>query len=676
MAPKKIISPDRYRHIIGLLNRYLYEYHTLDQSSVSDAVYDSLMAEIKAFEAANPGQIEANSPSQRVGGELLDGFIKASHQTPMLGINDVFDLAGIKAWIERLEKIIAETGSSHKPDYWIDLKMDGLALSVIYESGRLVRAITRGDGLVGEDVTTNAKTIKNLPHRLTAAPGRLEIRGEVVIYKSDFADLNKVQTAAGLEPYANPRNLAAGTIRQLDSRLVSQRPLVFRAYDIIGGGHKTHAIAAEALGKYNISHNQDATVVSNLAEIESQINTWNDSFRDRLPFWTDGVVIKVNDRRLGDSLGMTARAPRGSLAYKYPAAEATTVVRAINLTIGRTGVVTPVAVCDPVELAGTVVQHASLHNADEIDRLGLRLADTVVLYKAGDIIPKIKNVVSELRPKTAKRFRFSKELARQHPKREFERRPGQVAYRLKMVAADPVVLIKRLTHYSARANLAIDGLGEATATALVEAGLVNSIADIYRLEADMIAPLAGFGDKSATALVAAISASKKPSLALFLAGLGIDQVGSEVSRWLTDVYRSVADLRRATVADLAQIDGVGPIRAEIIISWLADPANQALIDDLETVGVRPVATSTTDGSKATSLSGCRVVVSGRLDGQTRQSVRQLILAAGATAPTTVSRQTDYLVVGDQASPQKLKQARQYGVNIISPDQLWEILQGS
>ena len=380
----------RVRELRDLLNKYSYEYYVNDKPSVSDAIYDSLMDELKKIESSNPELITIDSPTQRVGNKLLDGFQKVRHQRRMVSLNDVFDKSEIEAWIRRTDKLMP--GQRH--EFFTDIKMDGLACALIYANGVLAQAVTRGDSFVGEDVTNNVRTIKNVPLRLHEAPGfeqflrgRTEIRGEIVMLKRDFEELNKKQKALGQPEFANPRNLAAGTIRQLDPALVAARPLHFRGYDVLRDDDAevpTNSFAYEALTALGITCNQQASIFTTLADVMNFVNEWGDK-RHNLPFNTDGLVIKINDRALYESLGLVGKNPRGAVAYKYAAEQATTIVRDIVISIGRTGAATPVAVFDPVVVAGTTVQHASLHNADEIARLDVRRGDTVVIFKAGDI---------------------------------------------------------------------------------------------------------------------------------------------------------------------------------------------------------------------------------------------------------------------------------------------------
>ncbi len=429
-----------------LMAKYSYEYYVLDKPSTSDAVYDGLMRELKNLEEQYPQLVTPDSPTQRVGGQPLDKFTKVRHSSRMLSLNDVFSREDVEAWVKRTEKLMP--GRAH--EYFCDIKMDGLACALVYEDGELQRAVTRGDGTIGEDVTANVRTIKSVPLKLRRDKqyeeflnGRTEVRGEIIMYKKDFEWLNRQREAAGQPVYANPRNLSAGSIRQLDPKLTAARPLRFKAYDLIRENPAevpTHISAYETLRALGIAANVQASVFKTVDEVMKFVDKWEEK-RHELPFNTDGLVIKINDRELYASLGVVGKNPRAAVAYKYPAEEATTVVKDIVISIGRTGAATPVAVFDPVVVAGTTVQHASLHNADEIARKDIRVGDTVVIFKAGDIIPQVEHVLKELRPKSAKQFDMEKELRCQYPELEFERPSGEAVYRVK--GATGPLLLKR-----------------------------------------------------------------------------------------------------------------------------------------------------------------------------------------------------------------------------------------
>ena len=664
----------RVRELRDLLNKYSYEYYVNDKPSVSDAIYDSLMDELKKIESSNPELITIDSPTQRVGNKLLDGFQKVRHQRRMVSLNDVFDKSEIEAWIKRTDKLMP--GQRH--EFFTDIKMDGLACALIYVNGVLAQAVTRGDSFVGEDVTNNVRTIKNVPLRLHEAPGfeqflrgRTEIRGEIVMLKRDFEELNEKQKALGQPEFANPRNLAAGTIRQLDPALVAARPLHFRGYDVLRDADSeipTNSFAYDALMALGITCNRQASVFTNLADIMNFVNDWGEKRHD-LPFNTDGLVIKINDRALYDSLGMVGKNPRGTVAYKYAAEEATTIVRDIVISIGRTGAATPVAVFDPVVVAGTTVQHASLHNADEIARLDVRRGDTVVIFKAGDIIPQVQSVLKELRPDNSQLIDYPAELKRQYPELEFVRPEGEAVYRVKGLTG-PLILKRALAHFASKGALDIDTLGEKNVEALVDAGLVRDLADIYLLEKKQLLALERFAEISAQKLITAIADKKHPNLERFLYGLGIRHIGAQTAIDLANRFESIERLALATIDELREVDGVGEIVAESVVAWFADEDNMKLLQKFADLGVAPQF-----NRKSGRLVGQSFVITGTLQSMGRDAATDKIRELGGTFQTAVAKDTTYLVAGGKVGASKLKKAEQYGTKIINEQEFLAIIAG-
>lgn len=654
---------ERAAELKKLLNQYSYEYHVLDEPSVPDAVYDGLMQELKSLEAAHPELITPDSPTQRIGNVPLGQFTKVAHTRPMISLNDVFDRKEVEAWVQRMDKLLP--GAKH--EFFCDIKMDGLACALIYEDGVLVQAVTRGDGRVGEDVTANVRTIPNVPLRLrdTAAyasflRGRTEIRGEVIMLKKDFEALNQQRQATGLPLFKNPRNLAAGTIRQLDPKLVAERPLRFRAYDLIREDPAevpTNMFAYEALRELGLTRNAQAAVFTSVDDVMRFIDEW-DAKRHDLPFNTDGLVVKVNDRAQYDALGTVGKNPRGAIAYKYAAEQATTIVRDIVISIGRTGAATPVAVFDPVNVAGTTVQHASLHNADEIARKDVRVGDTVIIYKAGDIIPQVESVVTELRPKIAQPFDYKQALHQQYPELQFERPEGEAVYRLKG-ASGTVLLKEALIHFASKGALDIDTLGEKNAAALVEAGLVHDLADIYTITKDQLLELDRFADISAQKLIDAIAASKTPPLERFVYGLGVRHVGVQTAIDLTNHFGSLDVLQHATIEQLEAVEGVGTVVAESIAAWFADEDNEALLRKFDELGVQPQFEK-----KTGKLTKQNFVITGTLASMSRDEAAARIRDLGGTFQSSVAKDTTYLVAGGKVGASKLKKAEAYGTKII------------
>jgi len=662
----------RARELRELLAKYSYEYHVLDKPSVDDAIYDSLFGELKKIEAEHPDLITPDSPTQRVGNELLGGFQKQEHSHRMLSLNDVFDRSEVESWVQRMDKILP--GQTH--EFFADVKMDGLACALIYQDGLFVQAITRGDSYIGEDVTANVKTIANVPLRLREVKsfesflkGRTEIRGEIVMLKDDFAELNKKREAAGEPVFANPRNLAAGTIRQLDPKLVAARPLHFRAYDMLREDTSeipTHMFAYETITALGLNRNMEAAVFTNVDSVMKYVRKWDEKRHD-LPFVTDGLVIKVNDRKLYTDLGVVGKQPRGAVAYKYAAEQATTIVKDIVVSIGRTGAATPVAVFNPVVVAGTTVQHASLHNADEIARLDVRIGDTVVIFKAGDIIPQVKNVVLELRPKGAQKINYEKMLHQQYPELEFVRPEGEAVYRVKG-ATGPLLLKRALAHFASKGALDIDTLGEKNVTALVDAGLVKDLADIYTLSKEQVVELERFAEISAAKLVDAIQAKKQPPLEKFIYGLGIRHVGAQTAVDLADRFHSLEALRVATIDDLLAVEGIGEVVAESAIAWFADPDSEALLDKFTQLNVRPKYEK-----KSGKLAGMNFVITGSLEAMSRDEAADHIRAQGGTFQTSVAKDTTYLVAGGKVGASKLKKAQAYGTQIIDSEAFLKLI---
>ena len=662
----------RARELRELLARYSYEYHVLDMPSVDDAIYDSLFGELKRIEAEHPELITPDSPTQRVGNELLGGFKKVQHGSRMLSLNDVFDRHEVEAWVERMDKLLP--GRQH--EFFADIKMDGLACALIYQDGVLAQAVTRGDSFVGEDVTANVRTIKNVPLRLRDEKGyekflvgRTEIRGEIVMLKDDFNALNAKRRAAGEPEFANPRNLAAGTIRQLDPKLVAARPLHFRAYDLLRDNPTdiaTNMEAYETITALGLNRNMQASVFTSLSDVMKFVDTW-DKKRNDLPFNTDGLVVKVNDRARFAELGVVGKQPRGAVAYKYAAEQATTIVKDIVISIGRTGAATPVAVFDPVTVAGTTVQHASLHNADEIARLDIRIGDTVIIFKAVDIIPQVQSVVTELRPKDAKVFNYQEALRQQYPELEFERTGTDVVYRVKGASGD-LMLKRSVEYYASKAALDIDTLGEKNVVALVDAGLVKDLADIYTLTKEQLLSLDRFAEISAQKLISAIADKKQPPLEKFILGLGIRHVGAQTAIDLANKFESIGALSHATIDRLEAVDGIGKVVAESIAAWFADEDNLALLAKFKQLGVEPYYEK-----KTGKLVGTNFVVTGTLETMSRDEAADRIRAHGGVFQTSVAKDTTYLVAGGKVGASKLKKAESYGTKIISEAELGTLL---
>ncbi len=661
----------RIEQLRELINDYRYHYHVLNESTMSEAAADSLKHELTQLEEQNPDLITNDSPTQRVAGIALDKFEKVIHQIPMISLNDVFSRDEVEAWVKRIDKLLP---AAH--EFMCDIKMDGLACALIYEDGVLTQAITRGDSRIGENVTMNVRTIQNVPLSLRSnkkysslLEGRTEIRGEIVMFKNDFEQLNKSREKLGQPLFKNPRNLAAGTIRQLNPRLVAERPLNFVGYDILRSDSKdipTNSVGYDMLKELGITTSAKSKVLSSIDEVMQYVDEL-DSKRQDLQFNTDGLVIKVNDRRRFAELGVVGKSPRGAVAYKYAAEEATTVVKDIVISIGRTGAATPVAVFDPVNVAGTTVQHASLHNADEIARLDIRRDDTVIIFKAGDIIPQVERVLVELRPTKSISIDYEQELARQYPELEFIRPEGEAVYRVKG-ATGPLLLKRALQHFASKGALDIDTLGEKNVEALVDGKLVQDLADIYSITKQDVLALDRFADISTDKLIAAIAAKKNPPLERFVYGLGIRHVGTQTAIDLSTNFENLDSLAHATIDDLRAVDGIGEVVAESVVAWFADEDNVALLEKFSQVGVLPHYEK-----KSGKLAGVNVVVTGTLQTMGRDEIADKVRSLGGTFQTSVGKDTTYLVAGGKVGGSKLQKATKYGTEIINEQEFMELL---
>lgn len=666
-------ASERIAKLRQLITDYRYHYHVLDESIMSEAAADSLKHELSELEEQFPDLVTPDSPTQRVAGQPLPGFKQVRHSTRMLSLNDVFNRDEVVAWIERMQKLAPDS----KSEFFVDLKLDGFACALVYQDGKFVQAVTRGDSFVGEDVTANVRTMESVPLELRHNKkferflhGRAEIRGEVIVYKKDFEALNKAREAEGKSVFANPRNFGAGSIRQLDPKLAAARPLRFRAWDLLRDDPAevpTNDFAYDAIKNLGIASGSQYKVLKDADEIMRFADEWEEK-RHRLPFNTDGLVIKINDRALFAKLGVVGKAPRAAVAYKYAAEEATTVVRDIVISIGRTGAATPVAVFEPVQVAGTTVQHASLHNADEIARKDIRVGDTVIIFKAGDIIPQVSRVLTELRPKSAKKFDMAAELKRQYPELEFVRPEGEAVYRVKG-ATGKLLLKGALIHFASKGALDIDTLGEKNVAALVDAKLVHDMADIYDLKKEQVLELERFADISAQKLIDGIQATKNPELPRFIYGLGIRHVGSQTAIDLAEHFGSLEKLSKATLDELLQVEGIGEVVAESILAWFADADNQKMLDKFAKLGVHPHYESKARGP----LHGKSFVITGGLEHGTRDEFADKIRELGGTFQTSVGKDTSYLVVGQNVGASKLAKAEKLGTRQITEDDLLKML---
>lgn len=653
-------ASQRIEKLRKLINEYRFEYHVNDNSVMPEAAADGLKKELSDLENEFPDLVTADSPTQRVAGQALDKFEKAEHSERMISLNDVFSGEELEDWIERISKVDSRAKGS---ELFIDLKLDGLACALKYENGKLVQALTRGDGTVGEVVTMNARTIESIPLSISSKES-LEVRGEIVMHKDDFNDLNARQKAAGEEEFKNPRNLSAGTMRQLDPKLVADRPLTFYGYQLIGGSSKTIESQYKEMKQLGFKIGSMAKTIE-LVKVEAFLKQWEAKRLD-LPYNTDGAVIKINNSELFSALGVVGKAPRGAAAFKYPAEEAVTKIKDIIVSIGRTGAATPVALMESVNIAGTTVQHASLHNQDEIDRKDIRIGDTVVIFKAGDIIPQVQKVLTDLRDGTEKKFSIPNELKKLGY--EYERPEGDAVWRVKVGSGE--MLKRGIQYYASRAALDIEGLGEKNVVALVDAGLVKDLADVYNLKREDIIALERFADLSTDNLLAAINDKRQPDLDRFMIGLGIRHVGSITARDLAKSFGSLESLQKASYDDLEPIDGIGEIVAHSLVEWFSNENNQDLLEKLKSLNVWPTNFVV---DESLPLTGKHFAVTGTLVSMSRDQAADKIRELGGTFQSSVGKNTDYLVAAGKVGKSKLDKAEKFGTKIINEEEFTALI---
>lgn len=654
----------RIEKLRAALNRHRYEYHVLDRPTMDDEAFDSLKHELKQLEDRYPELVSADSPTQRVGGEALASFTKVAHATPMLSIEDIFTPEELSEWEAFLRRQL--DGASF--EYFCEGKMDGLAVALHYRDGVYERAVTRGNGRIGEDVTANVKTIESVPLRLRSEdanpPARVEVRGEVYITTPDFERLNAQRAKEGETLFANPRNLAAGSIRQLDPAVAAARPLSFRAYDVLGiEGLRTHMDKHEHLRSLGFVTDPTARVCADTACV---VSYWKEQERSRekKPVPLDGVVVRVNESDLFTRLGVAGKSPRGIRAFKFTPRQATTKLLDIRTQVGRTGAVTPIAVLEPIALGGVTVSRATLHNEDEIERLGVRIGDTVIVARAGDVIPAITGVITEMRDGTERPFRM--------PTRcpvcgtPLVRKEGEVALRCPNAQCESRKH-EALAYFASRKNFNIEGLGPQIIAALVDAELINDAADIFTLEEGDLIQLERFGEKSARNLIESIERSKRISLARLMSALNIRHVGEETAIDLANHFGSIEALQNASVEELEAIEGVGSTVAHSLREWFDAPENRNFLTRLFSAGVTVEAPQ----RRGASLQGKTFVFTGTLSAMSRDEAQERVRSLGGSASSSVSEKTDYVVVGENPGS-KADEARRLGVPVIGEDEFLKL----
>jgi DNA ligase (NAD+) len=637
-------------------------YYVYDNPEISDADYDTLMARLQTLEAEHPELVTPDSPTQRVGGRPAEKFEQYIHRRPMLSLDNSYNIEDLRAFDERCRKL----ADGRAFEYVAELKIDGLSIALHYEAGVLVRGVTRGDGRIGEDVTQNARTIRSVPLRLKEEhkESEIEVRGEAYLARKVFERINAEREEADEPRFANPRNAASGTIRQLDPKIVAARRLDLFAYDVLAGERKpfaTHWHALDWLERAGFRVSPRA-LCPTIDEVIAFCNE-QEAERDELEYEIDGVVVKVNSTALQDEFGATTKSPRWAIAYKYPARQATTKINDIIVQVGRTGALTPVAILEPVQLAGTIVARATLHNEDEIKRLGVRIGDWVTIEKSGEIIPKVLKVVESRRTGAEKRFRMPKTCPVCGG--VVSRPEGEVVARC--VAADCTAQLKaRLLHFASRRAMRIEGLGNALAEQFVQTKLVRDVADLYTLTLEQVAGLERMAEKSASNLLAQIEASKARDLPQLVYGLGIRHVGERTGAILARNFRTLARLGAATVEELDEIPEIGLTVAESVHDWFADEGNRALCERLRAAGVRTELAAGAEATTDEAFAGKQFVLTGRLETMTRDEARAAIEARGGRVTSSVSKKTDYVIAGAEAGS-KLDKARELGLHVLAEE---------
>jgi DNA ligase (NAD+) len=657
------------------LRSHEYRYYVLDDPEISDAAYDRLVSNLRELEAQYPDLITPDSPTQRLvnvpkQGELFLPFQSIRHPSSMLSLDNAFSFETLRDWDRRVRE-----GSGHeKIEYIAEHKFDGLSISLQYEDGMLARGVTRGDGTTGEDVTPNVKTIRSIPLRVDAAvlkknklPADFEVRGEIMMTKKAFEALNREQERLGGKIFVNARNSAAGSLRQLNPSVTAERRLEFFAYYLLVGGKVPfgrHSEALTALKQLQFRASDDWRLCAGIEAVIAYCEDW-DAKREKLAYEIDGVVVKVNSIPIQNELGYTSKAPRWAIAYKYTARQETTVVNDIRVQVGRTGTLTPVAVLEPVQVGGVTVSRSTLHNMDEIDRLGLQIGDTVLIERAGEVIPHVLKVTKQA--ENRRPFRMPKNCPECGS--AIHRAEGEVAYRC-VNAACPAKRKESLLHFASRHAMDINGLGDKIVDQLVDKGLIKDVADLYTLKLDDVANLERMGEKSAQNLLDQIAASKKHTLARLIYALGIRMVGERTGQLLAEHFSSLDELAEAKEEQLFEVTEVGPKVAAAIAEFFSEPANQKIIKKLDKAGVRPTAEKRV--LKSQKFAGKSFVFTGALANRSREEAGQLVMQHGAKVSSSVSKKTDYVVVG--ADPgSKYDKAKDLGVPVLTEPEFEKLL---
>jgi DNA ligase (NAD+) len=655
-----------------------YRYYVLDSPVISDAEYDGLMRELQELEVAHPELVTPDSPTQRVGGEPLDKFEKVRHPRPMLSLSDAFAEEELRAWLERISKLLPEEVTPQDLQYVVEPKIDGLTVVLTYEDGLYVQGATRGNGVEGEDVTANLKTIKGVPLRIPVSPNgpppaRLVVRGEAYMPIDQFQKFNRRQAELGEKTFANPRNAAAGSVRQLDPRITASRPLSIFTYAVVdseGVMVATQWDSLQYLKRMGFPVNTDSRLLADFEQVVAYCHAWMKK-RDTLNYEADGVVVKINSLEIQEQLGAVGNAPRGAVAYKFPGREATTRLLDIGINVGRTGTLNPFAILEPVEVGGVVVRQAALHNEEDIHRKDIRIGDMVIVRRAGEVIPYVEGPIVDLRSGEERIFHMPDRCpACGEPVVKPE---GEVAHYC-VNAACPAQLVRRVEYFASRGAMDIEGFGSRMAEQFVKEGLLKDVADFYYLQRDNILSLEGFAEKSTDNLLAAIEASKDRPLWRLIIALGIRFVGSVVAQLLTEHYSSIDELMAATQEELQAIPGLGPNTAGSIVEWFGRERHRALIEKLRRAGVRMKERAEVAEEIPQTLAGLTFVITGTLPSMSRDEAQALIERHGGKVTASVSSNTDYLLVGEAPGGAKYNKARELGVPMIGEVELLGMVQ--
>ncbi len=664
----KASSLHRIKELRDTLEQYRVLYHVHDAPTVSDEVYDSLMRELASLEEQYPEADSSLSPTKRIGGHILDKFVKVRHDIRQWSFDNVFSYEELVDWEERNSTLLRKAEITATPSYVAELKIDGLKIILTYQEGKLVRAATRGDGEVGEDITENIKTVKSIP-LILPEPISFTVIGEAWMKKKDLETINTERAKEDLPLYANTRNLAAGTLRQLDPKVVASRNLQLFAYDIEGGDFATQEEELNTLLRFGFLVNKDHAICKSLKEVQSFYDIWTNK-RANQDYGIDGLVVKINERIVWDALGYTAKSPRGGIAYKFPAEEVTTVLQAITMQVGRTGAVTPVAELTPVLLAGSTVKRATLHNEDEINRLDIRIGDTVMLRKAGDVIPEIFDVVPTLRPKNTKKFVMPTHCPECNSLLVREQVGKEISSALYCKNKNcPAQHLEGLIHFVSKKGMNIDGMGDRIVEEFRSLGLIHDFASIFRLQKDDIAGLEGFGEKSADNLLVAINDSRNVAFHRFLYALGIRHVGETTAKDIAKHFGSLDVLQRATYEELSEVEGVGQKVAESLVTFFEDKKNLKVMQDL----LKEVTVISEMKKDTGILTGLTFVITGTLPSLSRDGAKDLIEQHGGKVAGSVSKNTSYLLAGDGGGS-KRTDAEKLGIKIISEERLTKMLE--